>query len=63
MATLKSIQCIEKDDIKGLEAALLTGECLVNDTDESGMTALQHAAYKGNLRACQLLLKQVRSEL
>jgi ankyrin repeat protein len=28
----------------------------VDATDESGMTALMHAAYKGNVHACQLLL-------
>ncbi|XP_076033194.1 ankyrin repeat and MYND domain-containing protein 2 isoform X2 [Oratosquilla oratoria] len=43
-------------DLNGVKALLLTGGAKVDDTDESGMTALHHASYKGNKEMCQLLI-------
>ncbi|KAK8389042.1 hypothetical protein O3P69_020779 [Scylla paramamosain] len=44
------------EDVTSIRNLLLKGEAKVNDTDSSGMTALHHAAYKGNADLCKMLI-------
>lgn len=44
------------DDVTAVRNLLLKGEAKVDDTDSNGMTALHHAAYKGNAELCKLLV-------
>ncbi|XP_058463187.1 ankyrin repeat and MYND domain-containing protein 2 [Malaya genurostris] len=50
--------CISKNEISELKLALAQFKQSVDYVDENGMTPLQHAAYKGNKEAVQLLLDQ-----
>lgn len=53
-------EAISKNDtvqLKTLLAKLKNNS--VDDTDENGMTALQHACYKGNKQAVRMLIDQV----
>ncbi|MPD05202.1 Ankyrin repeat and MYND domain-containing protein 2 [Portunus trituberculatus] len=47
------------DDVTSIRNLLLKGEAKVDDTDSSGMTALHHAAYKGNADLCKMLIDHV----
>lgn len=51
---------ITKNDVSGLKTQLAQLKGSVDFVDENGMTPLQHACYKGNKDAVQLLLDQVR---
>lgn len=44
------------EDVASIRNLLLKGEAKVDDTDSSGMTALHHAAYKGNADLCKMLI-------
>lgn len=46
-------------DMAGLQRLMKSRNLKVDDVDPSGMTLLQHAAFKGKLEACQLLLDLV----
>lgn len=46
-------------DVTAVRNLLLKGEARVDDSDTNGMTALHHAAYKGNAELCKLLLDHV----
>lgn len=51
------IELVTTREYNDLKKALLTGECgPVDVLDKNGMTPLQHAAYKGDFKACQLLI-------
>ncbi|KAK7085593.1 Ankyrin repeat and MYND domain-containing protein 2 [Halocaridina rubra] len=50
------IQLVNLNDITGIKNLLLRGEAKVGETDNNGMTALHHAAYKGYTDICKLLL-------
>lgn len=50
---------ISKNDIDGLKAALSQHKTTINFVDENEMTPLQHACYKGNKEAVQMLLDMV----
>lgn len=47
------------EDVTSVRNLLLKGEAKVDDTDSNGMTALHHAAYKGNAALCKLLVDHV----
>ena len=55
----KFFTLVTNNDINGAETMLSIGTASIHDTDESGMTALMHAAYKGHADMCKMLLKQV----
>lgn len=45
------------DDFDGLRAAIESNDDLnINTTDQTGMTALQQAAFRGNAAMCRYLL-------
>lgn len=46
-------------DIASIRNLLLKGKAKVNDCDSSGMTAIHHAAYKGNAELCKMLIAHV----
>jgi len=49
---------VATSDLGDLKKAILTGEHGPIDVlDKNGMTPLQHAAYKGSVKACQLLIE------
>ena len=50
---------ISNDDLEAAKAMLATGQVKVNDADDHGMSALQHASFKGLPKMCQMLLDQV----
>ncbi|KAK8740103.1 hypothetical protein OTU49_003034 [Cherax quadricarinatus] len=50
------IRLVNSGDINAIKNLLLTGEAKVGESDSSGMTALHHAAYKGNANLCKMLL-------
>lgn len=50
---------ISKNDVDGLKAALSQHKTTINFVDENEMTPLQHACYKGNKEAVQMLLDMV----
>lgn len=50
---------ITKNDVSALRTLLAQLKESVDFVDENGMTPLQHACYKGNKDAVQLLLDQV----
>lgn len=50
---------IAKSDVNGLRFLLSQVTDTVDFVDENGMTPLQHACYKGNVEAVQMLLDQV----
>jgi len=54
----KFFTLVTNNDINGAETMLSIGTASIHDTDESGMTALMHAAYKGHADMCKMLLKQ-----
>ncbi|KAF0299788.1 Ankyrin repeat and MYND domain-containing protein 2 [Amphibalanus amphitrite] len=49
---------ISNDDLEAAKALLAGGQVKVNDADEHGMSALQHASFKGLPKMCQMLLDQ-----
>lgn len=49
---------ITKNEIDGFKALLAQLKSSVNFVDENGMSPLQHACYKGNKNAVQMLLDQ-----
>ncbi|KAK3859456.1 hypothetical protein Pcinc_034434 [Petrolisthes cinctipes] len=50
------IQMVNVEDVTAVKNLLLKGEAKVNEEDSSGMTPLHHAAYKGNVELCKLLI-------
>ena len=50
---------ISNDDLEAAKAMLAAGQIKVNDVDDHGMSALQHASFKGLPKMCQMLLDQV----
>ena len=50
---------ISKNETNDLKNILVHQKQNVDFIDENGMTPLQHASYKGNKEAVQLLLDQV----
>ena len=50
---------ISNDDLEATKNLLAGGQVKVNDADEHGMSALQHASFKGLPKMCQMLLDQV----
>ena len=50
---------ISSDDLESAKTLLAGGQVKVNDADEHGMSALQHASFKGLPKMCQMLLDQV----
>lgn len=59
----KLIQLVNANDISGAERLLATAESSVRDVDDTGMTALMHAAYKGLTDMCKMLIKQVSESI
>ena len=58
--TSRLIELVTTREYNDLKKALLTGECgPVDVLDKNGMIPLQHAAYKGDVKACQLLIDHV----
>lgn len=53
---------ISKNDVDGLKLALSQHKTTINFVDENEMSALQHACYKGNKEAVQMLLDMVISK-
>lgn len=53
------IDRISKNEVSELKLLLGQLKDTVDFTDSTGMTPLQHACYKGNKEAVQLLLDQV----
>lgn len=51
------IRLVGQSDVNGVKNLLLRGEAKTEETDGSGMTALHHAAYKGNAELCKLLIE------
>ncbi|XP_042886415.1 ankyrin repeat and MYND domain-containing protein 2-like [Penaeus japonicus] len=51
------IRLVGQNDVNGVKNLLLRGEAKTEETDGSGMTALHHAAYKGNAELCKLLIE------
>jgi len=45
------------DDILDVEDSILEGEIDVNDTDDAGYTALDHAVMNNNLKMAELLIE------
>lgn len=54
------IDCISKNDTNGFKQMLGQLKGGVNFVDDSGMSILAHASFKGNKEAVQLLLDMVR---
>lgn len=54
----KLVQFVNANDISSAERLLATGAASVCDVDDTGMTALMHAAYKGLTDMCRMLIKQ-----
>lgn len=54
---------ITKNDVGTLKTLLAQLKTTVDFVDENGMTPLQHACYKMNKEAVQLLLDQVNFEI
>lgn len=53
------IQMVSAGDVSAVKSLLLKGEARVGEEDGSGMTPLHHAAYKGNVELCKLLISHV----
>ncbi|XP_037068177.1 ankyrin repeat and MYND domain-containing protein 2-like [Pollicipes pollicipes] len=58
MLLQKLFDHISADDVEAAKEQLSSGSVKVNDCDDHGMTALQHASYKGRHKICQMLLDQ-----
>jgi ankyrin repeat protein len=56
---LQVFELVKKQDVEGLRRVLRDDSFSPNVYDVDGMTPLQHAAYRGNLELCQLLLDRV----
>lgn len=54
---------ITNNEVGALKTLLTQLEGTIDFVDENGMTPLQHACYKGNKEAVQLLLDQVKNIL
>lgn len=50
------IRLVSSGDVNAIRNLLLKGKAKVNETDSSGMTALHHAAYKGNAELAKMLI-------
>lgn len=55
------LEKIKLNDVGSLKTSLSQLKTTVDYVDENGMTPLQHACYKTNKEAVQLLLDQVRN--
>lgn len=54
------LEKVANNEASELKLVLSTSKLKIDFVDENGMTPLQHAAYKGNIEICQMLLDQVR---
>lgn len=52
---------ISQNNVDGLKATLSQHKTTINFIDENEMTPLQHACYKGNKEAVQMLLDMVNA--
>lgn len=50
------IKCIQDNDLEGAKLCLKEKKTRIDCVDENGMTAISHAAYKGNIELCKILL-------
>ena len=55
------IRAVNANDLDGAKSLLISGQAKIEDVDDSGMTALQHACYKGQLDMANMLLSYVSS--
>lgn len=57
------VRLVSSGDVNAIRNLLLKGKAKVNETDSSGMTALHHAAYKGNADLTKMLIAHVSLDL